>query len=156
MLHNDGDKSTSNHDVTVNGDPQLSDTAKFGQSAVFDGTGDYLTIPDSDDFDFGSGDFTFDFWVYPEANGYVFTHGANSMPVSYILYQDNDIIFSSQASGYSGQYWISGNLKSSDDSVVLNTWNHVAIVRNSGLVKLYINGEEKDSRTPVQSNYIDP
>jgi len=29
----------------------------------FDGTGDYLSIPVSNDFNFGSGDFTIDLWV---------------------------------------------------------------------------------------------
>ncbi len=36
----------------------------FGNSAMsFDGAGDYLEIPDSDDWDFGSGDFVIDGWV---------------------------------------------------------------------------------------------
>ncbi len=37
---------------------------KLGDSSIyFDGTGDYLTVPDSTDWDFGSGDFSIDFWV---------------------------------------------------------------------------------------------
>ena len=51
--------------VTAVGDAQL-DTAqkKFGTaSGLFDGTGDYLTVPDNADFNFGTGNFTIDFWV---------------------------------------------------------------------------------------------
>jgi hypothetical protein len=73
MLHCDGtDASTSFPDssagaktVTANGNAQV-DTAqsKFGgASGLFDGTGDYLSVPDSADWDFGSGDFTIDLWV---------------------------------------------------------------------------------------------
>lgn len=37
---------------------------KFGNSSIyFDGTGDYITFPDSEDWYFGSGDFTIDCWV---------------------------------------------------------------------------------------------
>lgn len=38
---------------------------KFGDScAYFDGSSSYLTAPDSPDWDFGSGDFTIDWWEY--------------------------------------------------------------------------------------------
>ena len=53
------------HVVTAYGNAQI-DTAqsKFGgASGLFDGTGDYLSLADSDDWNFGTGDFTIDFWV---------------------------------------------------------------------------------------------
>lgn len=71
LLHCDGaDASTTFTDsspaahgsATVNGNAQV-DTAQSqfgGASALFDGTGDYLTFPDSPDWDFGAGDFTVD------------------------------------------------------------------------------------------------
>src|SRR3990167_10480500 len=55
----------SAHVITANGDAQI-DTAqsKFGgASGLFDGTGDTLTIPDSDDFNFGAGDFTVEWFA---------------------------------------------------------------------------------------------
>ena len=51
--------------VTANDNAQI-DTAqsKFdGTSGLFDGLGDYLTVPDSDDWNFESEDFTIDLWV---------------------------------------------------------------------------------------------
>jgi len=73
MLHFDGadtatstiDASLSNHTVTFVGNAQL-DTAqsKFGSASLLcDGTGDYISLEDSADFNFGTGDFTIDFWV---------------------------------------------------------------------------------------------
>jgi hypothetical protein len=53
------------HTWTANGNAQI-DTAqsKFGgASGLFDGNGDYISTPDSDDFFFSAGDFTFDTWV---------------------------------------------------------------------------------------------
>ena len=51
--------------VTAVGNAQISTTqSKFGgASGYFDGTGDGLTTPDTDDWHFGSGDFTIDFWT---------------------------------------------------------------------------------------------
>jgi hypothetical protein len=34
-------------------------------SIYFDGTGDYLSIPDSTDWSHGTSDFTYEMWVYP-------------------------------------------------------------------------------------------
>ena len=36
-----------------------------GGAIVFDGTNDYVTIPDSEDLEFGSGDFTIEAYIYP-------------------------------------------------------------------------------------------
>ena len=82
LLHNNSnDSSTSFIDssgtgkaVTANGDAKISASqSKFGgSSALFDGTGDYLSLADSDDWNFGSGDFTIDGWfranVWADAN----------------------------------------------------------------------------------------
>ena len=41
----------------------------YGGSFVFDGSGDNLTLSDSSDFAFGSGDFTIEAWVYLQGSG---------------------------------------------------------------------------------------
>ena len=79
MLHSDGDASGTNKTVTVNGDPDLT-TGKFDGAMSFDGAGDYLNVPDSEDWNIGSGDFTIDFWV--KIN--------NLTTDQYILNQGND------------------------------------------------------------------
>ena len=83
LLHMGGtDGSTTftdekGHTVTANGDAQI-DTAqsKFGgASALFDGSGDYLSVADSADFEFGSSDFTIDGWV--RLHGYATLNGSH-------------------------------------------------------------------------------
>jgi hypothetical protein len=75
MLHMDGadgsttftDSSLSPKTITRYGNAQI-DTAQsvFGGAAgLFDGSGDYLTIPDSDDWNFGAGDYTVECWYMP-------------------------------------------------------------------------------------------
>jgi hypothetical protein len=60
-----GVRTAAQKTVTANGNAQI-DTAqyKFGSaSGLFDGNADYLSIPDSDDWYFGAGDFTIRFFV---------------------------------------------------------------------------------------------
>ena len=76
LLHCDGadgsttfsDSSNNNHTVTANGSVEI-DTAqsKFGgASGLFTSTSsDYLSVPDSADWNFGSNPFTVDFWIRP-------------------------------------------------------------------------------------------
>src|SRR3990167_5787652 len=75
LLHMDGaDASTTftdevGHVFTPAGNAQI-DTAqsKFGgASGLFDGTGDYITTPNSADFDPGTGSFTAEMWIRPAA-----------------------------------------------------------------------------------------
>jgi hypothetical protein len=76
LLHCDGtngsttftDSSNNNLTVTANGNAQISTAQhKFGgASAYFDGTGDYLSIPNNDAFELGSSDFTIEFFIKPD------------------------------------------------------------------------------------------
>jgi len=72
LLHCDGaDASTTftdtvgTHTPVANGDTQLdTDFSKFGTaSGLFDGTGDYVSIPDHADWFMDTSKFTIDFWV---------------------------------------------------------------------------------------------
>ena len=58
------DSSMSGHTLTFGGNTTTSSTKKkFGSTSFyFDGTSDYIDCPDSDDFDFGTGDFTIEVW----------------------------------------------------------------------------------------------
>ena len=72
------DKSTSAHTTTLTGTPKIKPFSPFapsesysasakGGSGFFDQSSDcYLTVSDATDFDFGTGDYTLEAWVYPE------------------------------------------------------------------------------------------
>ena len=60
---NQAERTPTSISITAVGDASLSTTVqKFGQTLSLDGSGDYLSIPDSDDWAFGSS-FTIDTWV---------------------------------------------------------------------------------------------
>lgn len=79
LLHcNGSDASTTFTDtsptpktVSVFGNAQLDTADKvFGSaSALFDGTGDYITVPNSTDMTLTAGDFTIEFWIKLNATG---------------------------------------------------------------------------------------
>ncbi len=59
------DSSSSNHVAQLHGNAALDDSVyNVGQGSLsLDGSEDYLDIPDSEDWYFGTNDFTVDFWV---------------------------------------------------------------------------------------------
>ena len=57
------DDSPSPKTATANGNAQISTALEAGGNGYFDGTGDYLSIPDHADFAFGSADFTVEFFI---------------------------------------------------------------------------------------------
>ena len=58
MMHMDGDQSDSEHTITYNGGPRFSTIeSKFSPASMYFDGNDSLSIPHSDDWNFGSGDF---------------------------------------------------------------------------------------------------
>lgn len=150
LLHFDGaDASTTFTDEsgktwTRAGDAQI-DTAQSvfgGASGLFDGTGDYITTPYTDDFDVGSGEFTVDFRMRPTTDtttrrvlgqrtggggggteiGIMFETGADSKLNCYVGY------------GAGFRNIVSNSALSAD------TWYHVAVMRIVNTLKMSING----------------
>ena len=143
LLHMDGsnggttftDSSGLAHIATAVGNAH-TDTAvkKFGTASYQgDGTGDYLTIPASDDWDFGTGDFTVDAWVYASsANTYGFGQYAGGG--AYAINQGGGTEVNWYRNGGSALNF------GSSSSPTANTWTHVAIVRSSGTTTYYKDG----------------
>jgi hypothetical protein len=116
----------------------------FGSTgAYFDGTGDYLSIPDSADWDIGTGDFTVDFWAYstiaPSAAKAWFALGTGSIG-SY----GTDAMYFRVQSSTQLNFSINENATNVtllvDHVATQNTWFHYAVVRSSGTVTIYANG----------------
>jgi hypothetical protein len=101
-------------------------------SNYFDSSGDYFTCSTSS-AQFGTGNFTVEFWIYP-------TTVASAIAV---------IDFRSSVGASYGQIYINtdGTVHfylptdiATTNSVVINTWNHVAITRTAGTLQMFING----------------
>jgi len=126
--------SAAQNNLTLYGDAKISNTqSKFGgTSMVFDGTGDYAYIPDGFPA-FGPGDLTIEFWINPSnvSNNKVALYDArDNQSDSPIVWQNNAGIYLFAASD---RIIISSGLS-------VGTWAHVALVRSSGVYKLYLDG----------------
>ena len=125
------------HTMTANGNAQI-DTAqsKFGGAAgLFDGTGDFLTTPDSADFAFGSGNLTIDFWLrvnsFENEAGFV-SHsntagGSQDASNSFELRFDSTTYANLQFGIWSGGTNIISIIAA--HGMVVNTWYHIALIR---------------------------
>ncbi|NBW20793.1 MAG: hypothetical protein EBR82_73805, partial [Caulobacteraceae bacterium] len=121
------------------GDAKTSTTQSkfYGSSLYLDGTGDYLQAPAGTDFSYGTGDFTFEAWIYPTTSStdriiYTQTTSGNNF-VNLALTTTNTFSVQINASG-------AGNNVTSTGTVATNAWTHIAATRQSGVVKLFING----------------
>jgi hypothetical protein len=161
LLHCDGadasttftDSATAPHTVTRSGNAQI-DTAqsKFGgASALFDGTGDFLSLDGSADFAFGTGDFCIDFWVR-----------FNTIAAKQTLYDSTP----SGGSGVhvrfykenAGPFKLDVNGVTRIDTVTAiigaGTWNHILLARRNGVTRLFINGIQRGLDYADTNNYV--
>ena len=134
------DSETSAKTITAVGNAQVDTSqAKFGiGSILFDGTGDYLTVPDSADWYFAAAPFTIDCWVrgyfkylydqpicgqYVDANNYW-----------YFGFISQTFVFKIVAGGVTKANYYNTN------EYTDIAWRHIELVRNATNVYLFIDG----------------
>jgi hypothetical protein len=143
-------------DLTVtNNGVTFSDTIKkFGShSGVFNGTTAYLSIPDDDDFTFGSGDFTIDMWIrFTSVEGIqVFANqGDDNTDLSWFLRYNN----TNNLQFYYTTDGISTIPVSFSWTPSIDVWYHVAIIRNNSDIKAFINGLQIGSTYNISTTIL--
>ena len=132
------DTSGNNVSLTNTNVGGLTPVYKFGTSACyFNGVDASLTSAANNSLKFGTGNFTYEAWIYPLSftNSTVFYNGDYGLFISP----------SGMLSG-GGVGPATGSL-----SLTLNTWQHVALVRNSGTITVYLNGTASGSCSDTYS-----
>jgi hypothetical protein len=141
------DSSPSKHTITANGNTTHSGTqSKFnGGSIYFDGTGDYLNVADSTDWEFSNGVFTIDFWY--KNNSTANNRGVISIASSSQSNYESILVYTGGSATTLVLYSSSGGTIWDIASAAAmgafgSDWTHYAIVRESvaGDIKLYNNG----------------
>lgn len=151
LLHGDGtnggqnntfiDGSSNNFTITRNGNTTQGSFNPYGSlwSNYFDGSGDYLQWTGTA---IGSGDFTAECWVMPQAiTGANFavigSASANTSAGWEIAVLNNVFVFYSNNS----------NIILTSTTLSVNTWYHVAAVRSGSTLRMYINGVDSGNAT---------
>jgi hypothetical protein len=127
-------------------------SGKFSNAGSFDGTTDYILCDDADlsDFDFSSGIFTIDFWLYGNSD-------TDTQTVYYQEGADNNNYTRIYTTRVAGNYKVVFKIaKTAGTQIILtsesignSTWHHIAVVGDGTDCYLFINGEIVDSGTPT-------
>ena len=150
------DNSTNNFAITVSGTPSVQAFSPFlptvaytpqtiGGSGYFDGTGDYLSTPDNAAFDLGTGDFTFECWLYKPNNNDVsmICSAANGLDFAYV-----------SGSLRMGRYPVAWDVTELY-TIPQNAWTHIAFVKASGRTYLFANGTLLNAGGTANTNSYD-
>ncbi len=138
------DNSSNNFTITANNGPLVVafspfnpsaswSAATYGGSGYFDGSGDYLTVPNNTALQLGTGDFEIDGWFY-----------VSSLAASVILDARSSATASSytlgfNSSGYPYIYDGSSSLTGSS-GITAGQWNYVVWTKVSGTLRMFVNG----------------
>ena len=146
------DESNSTHSVTFAGGAQISTAeSKFGGSSLYlnGDSGTKLTISQSSDFDFGTGDFTIEFWIKTSLSN------NDSQSRRVISFGDNNatriqIFLSSDGIDF---YDTSSVKVDGDIDVADGNWHHVAFTRSGTSLKGFVDGVQSGSTATNSTDY---
>ena len=153
LLRGDGDTATTdsseNNYVATNGGAVVTSAtqSKFGGKSVYfpGGATSYLNLNGQSDFVLGTGDFTIAFWAYhdnsTQPQHIVEGRGTGRTPVIYV-----------NASTY--RFYDGSSDRIFGGTFTTNTWTHIALVRKSGVTKMYQDGTQIGSSYTDTNNYL--
>jgi hypothetical protein len=148
------DSSTNNFTITRNGSTTQGTFSPFSQTGwgnYFDGSVDSLSLASNAVFAYGTSDFTWEVWVFPTAstwtsgsgNFYIIEHATNG---GTLFYYQNRIAYYNPTTGTGSALYTSGG------TVAPNQWSHIAVSRESGTTRIYVNGQLSTSGSDA-NNY---
>jgi len=135
---------------------ELSINPNAQGSISFNGSSQYLSLPASSAFAFGTGDFTIECWVNPTTAPistpvastvkaiYGYRNGADTLPYLYWAFTGG-VSFAGDITTY-----LASNVQ-----LTLNVWTHIAVVRIGTAMNMYINGTSVASNSSVTQNFSD-
>lgn len=160
LLHLDGangdtsttDSSAYNKSITFGGNAQLNTTLpKFetGAAVLLDGSGDYLEVADSGEWDFGTGDFTIEGWVKfaaaSDASTFVSTYNSG-----------NGFTFRFNDTSHCLEFLWGGTMIASTTAwtwvPTIGLWQHFTVCRSGTSIRMFIDGVQQGSTATDSTN----
>ena len=150
------DASTNNFALAIAGDTKPNNFNPYTPgyySNYFDGVDDYLSYTSSTTLNFGTGDFTVECWINlgNTTGSKVIIGGTatNSFGLRYgTAYGSNNGLNIYRAN--------SSDLENCSFSFLSNVWYHVAVVRQSSVIKYFVNGTQQTTVGSGGSSYDYP
>lgn len=126
----------NNHGTLTNGPTFSSDNQGY---INFDGSNDYVTIPYSSNWNFGTGEFTIEVWVNIASVSTPYQGIIGTFPSKWPA--SNWIVMTSTSGNAIRLYTYDGTYEGGvSNSGIVNSWMHGVITRVSNTVSLYVNG----------------
>jgi hypothetical protein len=128
----------------------FSPFSQTGWGNYFDGASDYLSATANAAFDFGTGDFTIEVWVYTDGTTETFGKRVVNKFVS-----NGWLLEVLRTSGNTVRFlWVnSSNTTVADigtnDALTAFTWHHIAVSRSGANISLYVDGSRKATSSSV-------
>jgi len=133
------DSSSSAHTITAHGDVHHEvDQKKFGNTSMyFDGASDYLSVPDSEDWNLGADHFTLDFLVYMSdvTTTYALCGQWTNENRGWVLYHaSGNLQFSITTNGSTSINYVTAS------GLAINCLAHIAVVRSGPDLHILLDG----------------
>jgi hypothetical protein len=115
---------------------------RVGRSVQFNGS-NYLTLTPNSSLAFGTNNFTVEMWIYPTSisagsdNVLIEMRSSNNGKPVYVV-RPNSALGTNTGAG-------AAYLQTAAGVITTNSWQHIAFVRNSGTLTIYVNGVSKTS-----------
>ncbi|MBN2016048.1 LamG domain-containing protein, partial [Candidatus Dojkabacteria bacterium] len=125
------DYSGLGNNGTQSGGVTYGASGKLDTAISFDGSNDYVSVPDSSSLDI-TGDITIELWLYVRNyNNYpdIVGKGAWNEAYSIWMYSDGTFTFSTN------------NVDLWSSALSMNTWYHIVALRSGSTKRIYINGQ---------------
>ena len=153
-----GDSNSTPKTIIVSSDPKIVAVGPYdysgysatdhGGSVYFDGNQDYIL--GNSGTNLGTGNWTVEGWMY------ITDTSSGRMFIDFRPFSNGDYVTLKFESSDSKMYFFAGNSNriASNDLIVANSWVHIALVRSSGTIKMYINGNVQTQTYASTANYL--